>query len=86
MRHYKEHLKKPLFTDEKEAKLFLSLFNDFDDENHIRIAKAIFIDGMTNEETADYIGYSERHIERLKIDILKVALKRAIKKLQRDTE
>lgn len=81
MMHYKNHPKKPLFTDKKEAELFLSLFNDFDDENHIQVAKAIFIDGMTNEETANYIGYSERHIQRLRTDILKVALKRAIRKL-----
>ena len=79
--HYKNHPKKPLFTDKKEAELFLNLFNDFDDENHIKVAKAIFIDGMTSEETANYIGYSERHIQRLRTDILKVALKRAIRKL-----
>ena len=34
-----------------------------------------------NEEVAEYIGYSERHIQRLRTDILKVALKRAIRKL-----
>lgn len=78
--HYKNRPNKPLFTDKKEAELFLSLFNDFDDESHIKVAKAIFIDGMTNEETANYIGYSKRHIERLRADILKVALKRAIKR------
>ena len=79
--HHKTHPKKPLFTDKKEAELFLNLFNDFDDENHIKVAKAIFIDGMTNEEAAEYIGYSERHMQRLRTDILKVALKRAIRKL-----
>ena len=80
MMHYKEHPKKPLFTDPKEKEVFMSLFDDFDNENHIKIAKALFVDGMTMLETAELTDYSVRQIERLKGDILKVALKRAMKK------
>lgn len=81
MKHLQKAPRKPLFVQEKEAKLFLSLFTDFDEENHIKIAKLIFVEGLTNEEVANEIGYSKRQIERLRIQILRVALKRAITKI-----
>lgn len=81
MNLYKKHPKKPLFADQKEKELFLNLFNDFDEDNYKEIAKLLFCDGMTNEETANITNYSVRHIERLRADLLKVALKRAIKKM-----
>ena len=81
MVHHKKPPRNPLFTDENEVKLFMSLFNDFDDERHIKVAKAIFVDGMTLDEAAEMSGYDVRHISRLKADMLKVILKRAIKRI-----
>ena len=73
----------PLFTEKKEVDLFISLFGDLDEEIYIEVAKLIFIDGLTNEEVAEKIGYSKRHIERLRSKLIKVALKRAVKELVR---
>ncbi|MEE0968360.1 MAG: ECF-type sigma factor [Clostridia bacterium] len=81
MTHFQKAPRKPLFTDETEANQFISLFTDFDEENHRKIAKLIFVDGLTNEEVANEIGYSKRQIERLRAQLVKVALKRAIRKL-----
>jgi transcription initiation factor IIE alpha subunit len=81
MKHLQKAPRKPLFTDETEANQFISLFTDFDEENHIKIAKLIFVEGLTNEEVANEIGYSKRQIERLRVQLVKVALKRAITKI-----
>ncbi len=81
MVHHKKPPRNPLFTDENEANLFMSLFNDFDDERHIKVAKAIFVEGLTLEEAAEMSNYDVRSIGRLKNDILKVILKRAIKRV-----
>lgn len=71
----------------KEAETFLNLFNDFDDEYHREVAKLLFVYGLSKEEVAEKTNYSVRHIERLKSNILKVALKRALKKIMgSDTE
>ena len=78
---YKLPPNKPLFTDQKEKEVFMSLFNDFDDVNHKRVAKLLFCDGLTIKETAENANYSERQTDRLKTQLLKVALKRAIGKL-----
>jgi hypothetical protein len=86
MVHHKKPPRNPLFTDENEANLFMSLFNDFDDERHIKVAKALFVDGMTLEETADMTYYDVRNIGRIKNDILKVILKRAIKRIAKGGE
>ena len=85
MRADKKHCRKPLFTDQSEAITFLNLFTDFDEEIHIKVAKLIFIDGLTNEEVADIVGYSQRHIERLRSQMVRVALKRAVKRLVGDS-
>jgi hypothetical protein len=80
MPHYKKHPRKPLFND-KEGQTFVNLFNSFDiDENYIKIAKLIFVDGLTNEETAEEVGYSKRHIERLRVKLMGFALKKMIDK------
>ena len=81
MVHHKKPPRNPLFTDENEVRVFMSLFNDFDDERHIKVAKALFVDGLTLEETAEMSYYDIRSIGRLKNDILKVILKRAIKRI-----
>ena len=77
MKHLQKAPKKPLFTDKKEADIFISLF---DNESLKRIAKMIFVDGLTNEETADEMFYCKRQIERIRADILKTAVKRLIEK------
>lgn len=81
LKPYKQHSKKPLFTDEKEIELFIGLFNDFDNGCYTKIARYIFCEGMTNLETAEKTDYCVRQIERIRADILRVALKRAIEKL-----
>lgn len=81
LKRYKKHPSKPLFTDEKQVNMFISLFNDFDNKNHIEVAKELFVNGKTNLETAEMTDYCVRQIERLKVEILRVALKRAIEKL-----
>ena len=47
----------------EEAKAFLSLFED--DKTLQQIAKLRYVDGATTEETAMFVGYSERQITRL---------------------
>lgn len=72
MNDYKKSPLIPLFFDEKQGNIFLSLFPN---EIEKRIAKCIFIHGFTNEETALEIGYCTRQIERKRKNILEVALK-----------
>lgn len=75
---------KPLFTDKKSTDIFISLF---DEEYHKRIAKSLFVEGLTNEETANKIGYSQRQIERIKTYLLRTAVKKLIEKqIRSDTE
>lgn len=81
MRLDKQHIRKPLFTNSSEISTFLNLFNEFDEQIYIEIAKLIFVDGLTNEEVAEQVGYSKRQIERLRPKIIGVALKRAIRKV-----
>lgn len=81
LKRYKKHPLTPLFTDEKEVDMFISLFNDFDKKEHIEVAKELFVNGKTNLETAETTNYCVRQIERLKFEILRVALKRAVEKL-----
>ena len=72
MTHLQKAPRKPLFLNEKQGKCFIALFNN---EIEKRIAKCIFIDGLTNEETALEIGYCTRQIERIRKNMLEVALK-----------
>jgi hypothetical protein len=72
MTHLQKAPCKPLFLNEKQGNTFVALF---DDEIEQRIAKCIFIDGLTNEETALYVGYCTRQIERIRKNMLEVALK-----------
>ena len=84
MKHLQKAPRKPLFKQNNEIDIFVSLFNiNFDYETDIEIAKLCFIDGCTNEEVSDIVGYSKRQVERIRANLLKVALQRAIKKLVR---
>ena len=56
----------------KEAEIFLSLF---DDEVKKKIAKCLFVDGMTNEEAAEVVCYSTSSIANWKMKILKESIK-----------
>ena len=82
MTHLQKAPRKPLFTDETESKIFLDLFTDFDEPHYKEIAKLIFVDGLTNDEVGEEIGYSARQIQRLRGQLNRVALLRAIRKLK----
>lgn len=56
----------------KEAEIFLSLI---DDEVKKKIAKCLFIDGLTNEATAEVVDYSTSSIAKWKMEILKDCIK-----------
>lgn len=56
----------------EEAEIFLSLFED---DIEKKIAKCLFIDGMTNEETAEVVCYSTSSISNWKMKILKDCVK-----------
>ena len=83
MRHLQNAPRKPLLTSEEAINAFMSLFTDFDEPNHIKIAKLIFVDGLTDAEVGEQVGYSERHISRLRQQLLKVTLKRALKAMSK---
>lgn len=79
MKHLKKAPKKPLFTNDKEAQTFVNLFNDFHiEDNYRKIAKLVFVDGLTSEEVAEEICYSKRQIERIRAELMKIALKKLI--------
>lgn len=71
MTHLQKAPRKPLFLNEKQGNTFVALF---DDEIEQLIAKCIFVDGFTNEETAFEVGYCVRQIERKRKTLLEVAL------------
>ena len=73
---------KPLFNEE-QGKIFLDLLDDNMDK---RIARLLFIDGMTNQECADIIGYSSRQIERKRSALLKKGILRLINKILSNQE
>lgn len=56
----------------EEAEIFLSLI---DDKVKKKIAKCLFIDGMTNEATAEAVDYSTSSIAKWKMEILKDCIK-----------
>lgn len=66
---------KDIFTVE-EVNTFISFLDDDIDKN---IAKLIFIDKLTNEQIADIIGYSKRHIERRRFNLFVTVVKKLIK-------
>lgn len=76
MKPYKKPPKKPLF-DKKQGEIFIECI---DDNTHKKIAKLIFVEGMTNLEVAEQTDYCVRQIERIKIDLMKIVLKRLIEK------
>jgi hypothetical protein len=71
MKHLQKAPRKPLFNKE-QGEVFVSMV---DDDLHKEIANKIFVDGMTNEEVAEEIGYSKRQIERIRISLMKTILK-----------
>lgn len=64
----------PLFNKEQGEVFILYLDGVLDK----KIAQYIFVDGMTNEEVAEIVGYSKRQIERIRIGLMKTVLKRLI--------
>lgn len=81
MKQLQKSPRKPLFRNDTDANTFVNLFNGFDvDENYKIIAKLIFVDGLTNEEVAREVCYSKRQIERIRVKLMKIALKKLIDK------
>lgn len=76
MKHLEKSPRKPLFNSE-QGKIFLSLF---DDALEKKVAKYIFVDGMTLDETADAVGYCTRQISRIHQRVIKKALVRLVNK------
>ena len=76
MKHFQKAPRKPLFN-EKQGEIFIECI---DDVVHKKIAKLIFVEGMTNEEVAEQMNYCKRQIERIRIDLMKMVLKRLIEK------
>ena len=87
MKHLEKAPRKPLFNSE-QGEIFLSLFDDalYDDALEKKVAKYIFVDGMTLDETADAVGYCTRQIIRIRQNVIKKALVRLVnKKIQEKT-
>lgn len=61
---------KPIYEGEK-AKAFLSLFEN--DKTLQKIAKLVYVDGLTYEKVGMIVGYSERQICRLCRKIKQIA-------------
>ena len=76
MKHLQKAPRKPLLSAE-QGEVFISLL---DDNTHKSIAKSIFIHGATNEEAATEHYYCKKQIERIRILLLKTALKKLIEK------
>ena len=82
MKHLEHAPRKPLFErGSSEAETFMCLFDGLDDVN-IKIAEYSFIDGLTAEELEEKVFYSKRQIERIRIDLLRLALKRAVWRIE----
>ena len=73
MNYYHGHHDELVFKG-KQANFFISLFDD--DKTVQKVAKCIFADGLTNKQTAEKVGYSVRQIERLRLRITRVALRK----------
>ena len=76
MKHLQKAPRKPLFNKE-QGEVFISML---DDDLHKEIANKIFVDGMTNEEVAEEVGYSKRQMERIRISLMKTVLKILVEK------
>ena len=61
---------KQIYKGEK-AEAFLSLFEN--DKTLQKIAKLVYVDGLTYSEVATIVSYSERHIGRLCKKIRQIA-------------
>lgn len=76
MTHLQKTPRKPLF-DEKQGEIFILHLDEILEK---KIAQLIFVEGATNEEVAEEIGYSKRQIERIRISLMKTVLKRLVEK------
>ena len=76
MKHLQKAPRKPLF-DEKQGEIFILHLDEISEK---KIAQLIFVEGATNEEVAEEIGYSKRQIERIRISLMKTVLKRLVEK------
>ena len=56
-------------------KEILEEIDTLEDAKHIEVLESYFIDGLTIEEIADYIGYTPRHTYRLYDEALKLLMK-----------
>lgn len=78
MKHLEHAPRKPLFkSGSANAETFMILFKDLDSIQQ-KIAEYSFIDGLTAEEIEEKVFYSKRQIERIRIDLLRYALKRSV--------
>ena len=78
MNYYHGHHDELVFKG-KQATAFISLFDD--NETVQKVARCLFVDGLTNKQTAEKVGYSLRQIERLRLRITRVALRKLMDKL-----
>lgn len=77
MKRYKKWPNKPM-VDEQQAEMFIELFDDATDK---KAAKCLFVDGLSNEKTAEALNYSTRQIERIRAKLLKIAVIKLLAKL-----
>lgn len=68
--------RKPLLNV-KQGEVFVGCLED---DLHKKIAKDIFVGGMTSEEIAEKYFYCKRQVERLRVDLPKNVLKKLIEK------
>lgn len=76
MTHFQKAPKKPLLNSE-QGEVFVRYL---DDDLQKRVAKDIFVDGMTSEEAAEKHFYCKRQIERMRVCLTKNVLKKLIEK------
>lgn len=76
MTHLQKAPRKPLLNV-KQGEVFVECLED---DLHKKIAKDIFVGGMTNEEIAEKYFYCKRQVERLRVDLTKNVLKKLIEK------
>lgn len=80
MQPNKKRRRTPLLNP-TSGELFVSLFGT---DLEKQIAHLLFVEGYTNKEVADEVGYSKRQIERIRINMLKVAVQKLLTLLQKE--
>ena len=76
MKRLQKAPRKPLLNKEEGEIFILYLDNELDK----KIAQYSLVDGMTNEEVAEIVGYSKRQIDRIRVSLMKTVLKKLIEK------